>query len=424
MKLKKLKLWHKVIVGLALGVLIGLYIPGYAVKLQFVGDVFMKAIKIVVGPLVFFSLVMGVTSATDTESLGRVGMKAIVAFLVTTTFAVIFGLATGIIFEPGKNVSLVTDSQNILIDSASCPTAANKKFCIIQFLSDIVPASLTQAMLEGNVLQIVFVAIFTGIAINKLSKDPKIQREIRKVKDFFIAGNRVLMRMISIVVEFSPYAACALIATMVGEKGLDPLIGVSKLMFAVCIAMILQYIVFGLMIKYIAKLSPFPFYRKSLEYQAVAFATSSSKASLGKTMEVCREKLGISEPSTSFLLPLGTSINMDGLAINLGITAIFFAQSFGIVLTFSDYMIIILTATLGSMGGAGIPSASLIMTPLVLSSANIPLDGIAILFGIDRILDMMRTVINITGDATITLLIDSSENTLDVEKYYEESKDD
>lgn len=423
MKLKKLKLWHKVIVGLVLGVLIGLYLPGYAVKLHFVGDVFMKGIKIVVGPLVFFSLVMGVTSSTDTESLGRVGMKAIVAFLVTTTFAVIFGLATGIVFEPGKNVSLVTDSQNV-IDSASCPTAANKKFCIIQFLSDIVPASLTQAMLEGNVLQIVFVAIFTGIAINKLGKDPKIQREIRKVKDFFIAGNRVLMKMISIVVEFSPYAACALIATMVGEKGLDPLIGVSKLIFAVSIAMILQYIVFGLMIKYIAKLSPFPFYRKSLEYQAVAFATSSSKASLGKTMEVCREKLGISEPSTSFLLPLGTSINMDGLAINLGITAIFFAQSFGIVLTFPDYMVIILTATLGSMGGAGIPSASLIMTPLVLSSANIPLDGIAILFGIDRILDMMRTVINITGDATITLLIDSSENTLDIEKYYEESKDD
>ena len=164
-------------------------------------------------------------------------------------------------------------------------------------------------------------------------------------------------------------------------------------------------------------MSPMPFYRKSLEYQSIALSTGSSKASLATTMQVCRQRLGISESSTSFVLPLGASINMDGMAINLALTSVFFAQMMGIALSLSDYMVIILTATLGSMGGAGIPGGSLVMLPMILSAVNMPIEGVAIIAGIDRVLDLLRTAINITGDATITLVIDSSEGTLDRDLY-------
>jgi len=223
--------------------------------------------------------------------------------------------------------------------------------------------------------------------------------------------------MISKIVELSPYAAFALTAWVVGDQGLGVMVSLSKLVFAVVFAMILQYLIFGLFIIVFCRLSPLPFYRKSIEYQMIAFSTGSSKASLGITMQVCRERLGVSESSTSFVLPLGASINMDGFAINLSLTTVFFAQMMGIDLTFSDYVMIVLTSTLGSMGGAGIPGASLIMLPMVLSSVNLPIEGVAIIAGIDRVLDLLRTAINITGDATITLVIDSSEGTLDRESY-------
>jgi len=184
----------------------------------------------------------------------------------------------------------------------------------------------------------------------------------------------------------------------------------------------LQYLIFGLFIMIFCKMSPIPFYKKSFEYQSIAISTGSSKASLATTMQVCRQKLGVSESSTSFVLPLGASINMDGMAINLALTAVFFAQMMGIDLTTSDYMVITLTATLGSMGGAGIPGGSLVMLPMILAAVNMPIEGVAIIAGIDRVLDLLRTAINITGDATITLIIDNSEGNLNIELYNSDCK--
>jgi Na+/H+-dicarboxylate symporter len=191
-----------------------------------------------------------------------------------------------------------------------------------------------------------------------------------------------------------------------------------KLILTVLLGMLIQYLFFGFFIYFFAKLSPFPFYRKSLEYQALAFSSSSSKAALSTTMKVCRENLGISNSNTSFVLPLGAAMNMDGMAIYLGICAIFFAQVTGVQLAIHDYLVIILTATVGSIGGAGIPGASMIMLPMILNAINVPLEGVALIAGIDRILDMIRTTINITGDATVTLIIDKNEGTLDEEIYY------
>jgi Na+/H+-dicarboxylate symporter len=242
--------------------------------------------------------------------------------------------------------------------------------------------------------------------------------KVQPVKDSVHLIAKIIMRMISKIVSLSPYGAFALTGWVVGKHGMDAMLSLSKLVLAVSIAMFLQYVIFGVAILLFCRISPLPFYRKSLEYQLIALSTGSSKASLATTMQVCRNKLGVSESSTSFVLPLGASINMDGFAINLGLTTIFFAQMMGIELSTSDYFVIIFTATIGSIGGAGIPGASLIMLPMVLSSVNMPIEGVAIIAGIDRVLDLLRTAINITGDATVTLVIDCSEGTLDKEKYY------
>ncbi|MDC0864986.1 cation:dicarboxylase symporter family transporter, partial [Rickettsiaceae bacterium] len=201
------------------------------------------------------------------------------------------------------------------------------------------------------------------------------------------------------------------------EQGLEVMESLGKLTLAIILAYILQYLIFGLLIAVFCKLSPIPFYKKSIEYQMVAISTGSSKASLATTMQVCRKKLGVSESSTSFILPLGAALNMDGLAIKLGLSVIFFAQIMGVTLSMNDYMVIILTGTLGSIGGAGIPGSFIVMLPIMLTSVGLPIEGVALLLGVDRILDLLSTTINITGDAAVTLVIDSTEGTLDKDIY-------
>jgi Na+/H+-dicarboxylate symporter len=214
-------------------------------------------------------------------------------------------------------------------------------------------------------------------------------------------------------VRLSPYGVFALTAWMVGTQGIDILLALLKLVLVVIGALFTQYLLFGLMIIIFGRMSPMPFYKKMLEPQLLAFSTSSSKATLSTAMRVVNEKIGVSKSSTSFVLPLGASINMDGTAIYLGITALFFSQAYNIPLDAHHYFILVLTATLGSIGAAGIPSGSLFMMGMVFTSVGLPLDGIALIAGVDRILDMMRTTVNITGDSVITMLVDKSEATFD-----------
>jgi Na+/H+-dicarboxylate symporter len=284
-------------------------------------------------------------------------------------------------------------------------------FDIINFLIEIIPNNAFEAFANANILQVVFFAIFTGVIINTMGSvaDP--------LRDFIQAASKLVLKMINIVVELSPYAAFALTAWVVGTQGLDIMYSLGKLVVAIIVAYILQYMIFGLFILVFCRLSPIPFYRKSIEYQMIAISTGSSKASLATTMHVCRQKLGVSEISTSFVLPLGASINMDGLAIKLGLSVVFFAQIMGVELSMSDYMIIILTGTLGSMGGAGIPGSFIVLLPTMLHSVGLPIEGVALLAGIDRVLDLLSTAINITGDATITLVVDATEGTLDRDMY-------
>ena len=399
-----MKLWHKVTLGLILGVAFGVYLPQYSEDVKPIGTIFLRLIQMIILPLIFFSLVSGITSMNDPSSLGRVGMKSVLAFLGTTFFAVVFGVAVASILKPGVGV---------VIDFG-VPQERNFKeggFDLIEFLINIVPNNIVGSFAEGKTLQVVFFAIFTGMVLNSMGSvaDP--------LKSFIHSMAKMVLKMISKVVQLSPYGAFALTAWVVGTQGLEIMVSLSRLVFAITTAMALQYLIFGLFIIVFCRMSPMPFYRKSFEYQSIALSTGSSKASLATTMQVCRQKLGISESSTSFVLPLGASINMDGMAINLSLTTLFFAQMMDITLSISDYMVIILTATLGSMGGAGIPGGSIVMLPMILSAVNMPIEGVAIIAGIDRVLDLLRTAINITGDATITLLIDSSEGTLDRDLY-------
>ena len=399
-----MKLWHKVTLGLILGLLFGVYLPQYSETVKPIGTVFLRLIQMIILPLIFFSLVSGVTSMHDPSSLGRVGMKSVMAFLGTTFFAVIFGLIVALVLKPGVGV---------VIDFGLSPERNFKEggFNLIEFLVNIVPNNIVASFAEGRTLQVVFFAVFTGVILNTMGSAAD------SLKSLIHSMAKMILKMISKVVELSPYGAFALTAWVVGTQGLDIMVSLSKLVLAITIALVLQYLIFGLFILVFCRMSPMPFYRKSFEYQSIALSTGSSKASLATTMQVCRQKLGISESSTSFILPLGASINMDGMAINLSLTTVFFAQVMGIALSMSDYMVIILTATLGSMGGAGIPGGSLVMLPMILSAVNMPIEGVAVIAGIDRVLDLLRTAINITGDATITLVIDSTEGTLNKDLY-------
>ena len=397
-------LWHKVFIGLVLGVLFGVYLPEHADTVKPIGTVFLRLITMVIVPLLFFSLVSGITGMRDPSSIGRVARKSVIAYLSTTCLAVMFGLAVGHLLKPGVGVVLdfgLDVEKNL----------KGNDFDIVNYLVEIVPSNIFVAFANSNILQVVFFSLFTGMIINSMGSvvDP--------LRDFIHAAAKFVLKMISVVVQLSPYAAFALTAWVIGTQGVDIIFTLGKLFGALILAFVLQYIIFGLIIMIFCRLSPMPFYKKSVEYQMIALSTGSSKASLATTMQVCRQRLGVSESSTSFVLPLGASINMNGLSIKLGMSALFFAQIMGVEFGLGDYMIIILTGTLGSIGGAGIPGAFIIMLPIMLTSVGLPIEGVALLVGIDRVLDLLSTTINITGDAAITLVIDNSEGTLDKDVY-------
>lgn len=405
--LRSMKLWKKVLVGLVLGIILGVVLKDDVVYIKPFGDLFIRLIKMIIVPLIFFAIVSGITSVQDSKALGRVGIKASIAYLLTTLFAITIGLTVGTIFEPGSGVILNFSGDGVLKN----PDASLAK--IADTLLNIVPENAIDAMAQGTILQVVFFALFTGITLNTMENEAS-----KRLSGIFSLLSSMVFRMVHLIVQLSPVAACALTAWIVGTQGMAVLEKLLKLVGCAYLAFGVQYLVFGLIILVWTKLSPLPFFKKSLEYQTLAFSTSSTKAALPTTIKVCQNRLGVSNISSSFVLPLGASINMDGIAIYISLCALFFAQATGKVLGMADYGCIILTGTLGSIGGAGIPGGTIVMLPMVLASVGLPIEGIALIAGIDRIIDMMRTTISITGDATVALCVDHSEGLLDKEKYY------
>jgi Na+/H+-dicarboxylate symporter len=415
------KLWFRVLLGLVLGVAFGFAVGPMAadnplgidgktlltVYIKPIGTVFINLIKMVVVPLIFFSLVSGITSMTNAEAFKRIGLKSVGAYLMTGAFAVCIGLAFGHFFHPGLGADL-----GVLKAHADTSVAVKaQEFSLIDLFVGMVPTNVFKAMAEDNILQVVVFALFVGVTLNKLGE------KTRNLNDLFQSAAELVFKLIDTIVRFSPYGVFALMSWAVGTQGLEVLVALLKLVGTVLGALFAQYLLFGIMILVFGRMTPLPFYKKILETQLLAFSTSSSKATLSTAMRVVNERMGVSKTSTSFVLPLGTSINMDGTAIYLGICALFFSQAYGIPIDAHHFLVLILTATLGSIGAAGIPGGSLIMMGMVLTSVGLPLDGIALIAGVDRILDMLRTTVNITGDSVITLLVDKSEATFDKNAY-------
>lgn len=400
-----MKLWKKVLIGLVFGVFFGITLKEHVIYLKPFGDLFIRLIKMIIVPLIFFAIISGISNVQDSRALGRVGIKASITYLFTTLFAIVIGLSVGTIFEPGSGIVL-----NFTEGASQVSNASIVK--IFDTILNIVPENAIDAMAQGTILQVVFFALFTGITLNTMESEAS-----KRLSNIFSLLASMVFKMVHLIVQLSPIAACALTAWVVGTQGLGVLEKLVKLVGCAYLAFGIQYFVFGGLIYLWTKLSPIPFFKKSFEYQALAFSTSSTKAALPTTIKVCQKQLGISKISSSFVLPLGASINMDGIAIYISLCALFFAQATGKILTMADYGCIILTGTLGSIGGAGIPGGTIVMLPMVLGSIGLPIEGIALIAGIDRIIDMMRSTISITGDATVALCVDHSEGLLDREKY-------
>jgi len=403
----ELSLWKKVTIGLVLGIITGLVFGEKAANLKIIGEIFMRLIQMVIVPLIYISIVTAIINVEDTSKLSRITIKAFVLFILTTCVAVAVGLILTSLFNPGGSI----DPQMLSLKALGESAAEVNVLSPSKVMKDIIPENALNALVSGNLLQVIFFSFFTGFVINLLSAERKTMVKV------FSLGFKIVFKMIEMILKLAPYGAFGFAAAIVGEQGVNVLQSLGALMLVFLLVIVVQYLVFGVFILF-SGLSPLPFYKKSIAYQALAFSTSSSKATLPTTMRVCSEKMGISKTNTSFVLPLGAAINMNGTSIYLGVCALFFAQIYNIDLTLMDYILIIFTSTLGSIGAAGVPCGSIIMLPMVLSSINVPIEGIALIVGIDRVLDMFRTTLNITGDAAVTLMVDRSEGTLDEKIYY------
>jgi Na+/H+-dicarboxylate symporter len=412
-----MKLWKQVLIGLALGVIAGITLEkDVAKELKIFGTIFMNLIKMVIVPLIFFALLSGITSISGEGNFTRVGVKGFSAYILTAVFAVLIGITAGHIMKPGEGINMQelikqseTDNKKTFDDTLN---VAKTNKTAKDFLIDLIPTNPIKAMADDKYLQIIVFTIFLGIVINMVGDKAK------PVKEFITASSAIFFRTIEIIIKLAPLGVFGYMAFSIADQGPEILRSLARLIFTVLLACLIQYIIFGFLIAFFGRISPMPFYRKIFFTQSLAFSTSSSKATLPTAMTQLQDRLGVSKTNSNFLMPLGVCINMDGTAIYLGICALFFAQGFGIDLTMQNYLMLILTCTLGSIGAAGIPSGSIIFMSMVLGSIGIPVEGIVVILGVDRVLDMVRTTINITGDSAITLIVDKTEGGLNEKIYY------
>ncbi len=400
---KKIPLWQKIFCGLILGLIVGLIFKEDALIFKPLGTLFLNLIKMLIVPLIFVTLISGITSMDDLSKMKRVGLKTFFIYIGTTSIAISIGLLFGYVFKPGVDVA---------ISSQESIKTSNEALSLVDTLLNIIPTNPVLSLAEGNILQIILFAIILGISINLAGEKGKI------VSNFFNSFSEVMFKMTDIVISFAPFGVFGLMAFVSASYGADLLLSLVKIIACVFIASIFHMIlVYGGIISLYSKLNILTFFKGILPAQIVAFTTTSSSGTLPVTTNNVIENLGVSKSIASFVLPLGATINMDGTAIYQGICVMFIAQLFGVELTFANILTIIIISTLASIGTAGIPGAGLIMLTLVLTSVGLPLEGVAIIAGIDRILDMARSVTNITGDAMVSVVVAKSEEEFDERIY-------
>ncbi|MDP5148481.1 dicarboxylate/amino acid:cation symporter [Rheinheimera baltica] len=418
---KKLGLTARIVIGMVAGIAVGfvfklllagqddriLHILGMdiALKALFVdgffhigGEIFIASLKMLVVPLVFVSLVCGTCSLSDTSALGRLGGKTIALYLVTTAIAISLAIFAALLISPGDGVQMQSDAT----------FNPNEAPALSQVFINIFPSNPIDSMAKGNMLQIIVFAVLFGLAMAMSGKAGE------RLASVFSDLSDVIMKLVTLLMNLAPYGVFFLMAKLFTTLGLETIASLAKYFGVVMAVLLIHGVVsYAIILKLLSGLNPMIFFRKMQDAALFGFSTSSSNATMPVTMETVTKKLGVKNSIASFTVPLGATINMDGTAIMQGVATVFIAQVFGVDLTLTDYLMVVLTATLASVGTAGVPGVGLIMLAMVLQQVGLPVEGIALIIGVDRLLDMTRTAVNVTGDAMVSCIVGKSEGAFD-----------
>lgn len=399
--------------GMLLGCILHYLVPSGYIKdtilingiFYVIGNGFLRLMQMLVVPLVFCSIICGSASIGDTKTLGKVGVKTVVFYLCTTACAIIVSLGVALLIKPGLGIpesALQTAEAVEGIQTTS----------LTETILNIIPKNPIQGLAEGNMLQIILFAIIIGIILAKLGEKVEI------VSNFFAQFNDIMMEMTNMVMKLAPLGVFCLIAKTFSGIGFSVFIPLIKYMISVLAGLgIHLFVVYAAMFFIFTRLNPYHFIKKYLPVMGFAFSTATSNATIPLAIETLKDKMGVSRKISSFTIPLGATVNMDGTAIMQGVAVVFASQAFGIPLTPADYGTVILTATLASIGTAGVPSVGLVTLTMVFASVGLPTEAIALIMGIDRLLDMARTTVNITGDALCTSIVAFQDKSMDVEVF-------
>lgn len=362
------------------------------------GQIFIASLKMLVVPLVFISLVCGTSSLSEPAKLGSLGGKSIALYITTTAIAISIAIVAALIIAPGEGLNLTTEATY----------SAKEAPALSQVFVNMFPSNPIASMAQGNMLQIIVFAVIFGVALTLAGDSGE------RIKAAFNDLNNVMMKIVSMVMAIAPYGVFVLMAKLFASIGFDTILGLAKYFFLVFFVLVFHGLVtYPVLLKTLTGLDPRMLLNKMKQTCLFAFSTSSSNATLPVTMATARQKLGVQSSVSSFTIPLGATINMDGTAIMQGVATVFIAQVYGVDLSVTDYLLVILTATLASIGTAGVPGVGLIMLAMVLQQVNLPVEGIALIIGVDRLLDMTRTAVNVTGDCMVACIVAKSEGELD-----------
>lgn len=413
---KKLSLTSKIFIGLIAGVICGvifnLFVPTSYVRdtiiidgiCYVIGNGFIKLMKMLVVPLVFCSLVCGASAIGDTKTLGKAGGKTIAFYLATTAIAVTVAISVAALIKPGIGLNMnMIETENVTVA---------EKTSAVDTLLDIIPDNPFSSLANGNMLQVIVFALIVGILLAKMGERAEL------VANFFSQFNDLMMEMTNLVMSFAPIGVFFMLTRTFANLGFDAFIPLLKYMGSVVLGLGVQcFVVYMILLFVFTRLNPFKFIKKFFPVMAFAFSTSTSNATIPLNIETLEEKIGVSRKVSSFTIPLGATINMDGTSIMQGVAVVFAAQAYGINLGISGYLTVIATATLASIGTAGIPSVGLVTLTMVFSAVGLPVEAITLIMGIDRILDMLRTAVNVTGDAVCTTVVAYQNKDLDKEVF-------
>lgn len=402
MKKIKFPLHYQIFTGLILGAVFGGIFPELSSIIKPLGTIFIRLLLLLAIPLVLSTLIVGTSSLNNVKTLGKIGFKSLILYLATTILALVIGVSLANFIQPGKSVRNI-DSSQLMINSQdiSDKISQNVKFDISNFLTESIPKNIFDALANAEMLQIVFFAIFFGIALIFINNS-----KAKLITDFLDATSEVLIKMVDIVMKFAPIGVFALIASTISDFGISIISTLIWYIITVLSGLLLQTLmVYSLLLKFYAKYPVIEFFKKIRNVHTIAFSTSSSAATLPVTMETAEKDLGLPRQVTSFVLPLGATVNMDGTAIMQGVAAIFIAQFFGIELNLLQQITIIFMGVLASIGTAPVPGVGIIMLIGILQSVGLPPEGIGLILGVDRILDMSRTITNVTGDLVVATIV-------------------